>query len=211
MFFPLSKIGQSGIRTKMCRIVAFVLICAGCSSPKIRTGDLVFFRAVGSGGHSEAISSATGSVSADFVHVAIIEVSNDSLFLIQADDRGVLREYWDRSAERVPYSVMRPDVGEALAAQAVERAKTYIGCPYDWYYLPDNGAMYCSELVYESYLDDNGEHIFLAKPMNFRAPDGSMPQFWVELYDALGRPVPEGVPGTNPNDMYMSPVLKPVN
>lgn len=71
--------------------------------------------------------------------------------------------------------------------------------------------MYCSELVYESYLDDNGEHIFLARPMNFRAPDGSMPQFWVELYDALGCPVPEGVPGTNPNDMYMSPVLKPVN
>ncbi|MCH5325636.1 MAG: hypothetical protein J1E29_00345, partial [Duncaniella sp.] len=78
-------------------------------------------------------------------------------------------------------------------------------------FLPDNDKMYCSELVYESYLTESGAHIFEAAPMNFRAADGSMPQFWLELYAELGVPVPEGIPGTNPNDLSKSPLLKIVS
>lgn len=61
--------------------------------------------------------------------------------------------------------------------------------------------MYCSELVYESYLNEDGSHIFNAIPMNFRASDGSMPEFWTSLFARLGSPVPEGMPGTNPNSI----------
>ena len=34
-----------------------------------------------------------------------------------------------------------------------------------------------------------------------------MPEFWEELFAGLGKEVPEGEPGTNPNDMSMEPVL----
>ena len=43
--------------------------------------------------------------------------------------------------------------------------------------------------------------------MNFRTSDGIMPEFWTRLYDGLGLPVPEGEPGTNPQDLSKDPKL----
>ena len=61
--------------------------------------------------------------------------------------------------------------------------------------------MYCSELVYESFRDADGNPIFPARPMNFRAADGTMPEYWRKSFDSIGIAVPQGIPGTNPNDM----------
>lgn len=194
-------------------ILLAVLMVSSCNNygqSYPRTGDLVFFKVSQGNEFEDAINSTTSDKPDGFIHVAIIEVSNDSLFLIQAETEGVTRRLWDRSTEKAAYSIMRLRFSKPLAVKAVERAKAFIGQPYDWYYLPDNDAMYCSELVYESYLDNNGEHLFPAKPMNFRAADGSMPQFWTELFDSLDRPVPEGLPGTNPNDLSRSPLLEKV-
>lgn len=88
--------------------------------------------------------------------------------------------------------------------RSIRLALDHLGEPYDWFFLPDNGKMYCSELVYESFLTENGDHIFQSQPMNFRAPDGTMPEFWVNLYNELGVDIPEGIPGTNPNDLFKS-------
>ena len=71
--------------------------------------------------------------------------------------------------------------------------------------------MYCSELIYESFLRRDGSHLFTAIPMSFRDKDGNMPSFWVELFKGLGMDVPEGEPGTNPNDMSKDPVLRLVH
>lgn len=90
---------------------------------------------------------------------------------------------------------------------AVNNAKKFIGQEYDWWYLPDNGKMYCSELVYESYLNSNGDKIFKAQPMNFLDANGNLPQFWRDLFHDLGQEVPQGVAGTNPNDMASDPRL----
>lgn len=85
--------------------------------------------------------------------------------------------------------------------ECVHRAEEMLGLPYDWSYLPGNGKIYCSELVYESFLDSEGRHIFTARPMNFRDSGGNLPEFWSDLFAKLGEPIPEGVPGTNPNDI----------
>ena len=94
--------------------------------------------------------------------------------------------------------------------EAVERVLAHLGQPYDWYYLPGNGRTYCSELVEESYLYADSTRIFPAKPMRFRAADGTMPQFWTDLFHRLGASVPEGEPGTNPNDMSRFSLLHTV-
>ena len=47
--------------------------------------------------------------------------------------------------------------------------------------------------------------------MNFRAADGTLLQFWADLFDRLGEPVPEGLPGTNPNDMAQEELLEEVH
>ena len=85
-----------------------------------------------------------------------------------------------------------------------------LGLPYDWSYLPGNGKIYCSELVYESFIDRGGKHVFTASPMNFRDSGGNLPEFWSDLFARLGEKVPEGVPGTNPNGLARESCLTEV-
>ena len=97
-----------------------------------------------------------------------------------------------------------------LLTRRIERARKFIGQPYDYSFRPDNGKMYCSELVWESYLAPDGSRRFPARPMNFLAADGSLPRFWAELFAGLGEEIPQDIPGTNPNDMARDPQLKEV-
>ena len=96
------------------------------------------------------------------------------------------------------------------AAASVERAKCRLGLPYDVYFLPDNGAFYCSELVQECYLDEDGNPIFRSAPMNFKNAEGEFPSYWEQLFARLGEEIPQGLPGTNPQAMSADPRLREV-
>lgn len=159
---------------------------------------------------SKAIGESTATGGLSFDHVGIIEIDDHGeVFVIEASTQEGVRE--------TPLSLFlerakMPDGTEGVMVRrlafpfnkesVVMRAKGFLGQPYDWWYLPDNGKIYCSELVYESFRDEEGHPIFDSKPMNFRSPDGTMPEFWVKLYAKLGREVPEGIQGTNPNDLF---------
>ena len=48
-----------------------------------------------------------------------------------------------------------------------------------------------------------------ARRADTEAPaDGELPAYWSEHFAALGMPVPEGVAGTNPNDMAHDPAVE---
>ena len=166
-----------------------------------------------------AISSATGKEGElNLIHVAIAEVQGDSVWIIDATiARGVdrhpldtfLKDFTLRDESYPEFIVKRVEGVDAAAA--VERAKTYCGRAYDMRFLPDNEEMYCTELVQKCYLDASGAEVFASEPMNFMAPDGSMPPYWEKLFGKLGMDVPQGLPGTNPQNMSASPLLKAVN
>lgn len=197
--------------------IASVLCAAACSAegPAIQTGDLLF-QVGAESAMSGAIAAATIRDSTlTFTHVAIALTDpagcpeRDSV--LEAFDGGVrittLKEFLDRSARidgRPAVIAMRLRDTTGITA-SVTRARHFVGLPYDYSYRSNNAKMYCSELVWESYRDTLGRRIFPTRPMNFRAPDGTMPAFWVELFEKLGEAIPEGVPGTNPNDMARDP------
>ena len=79
--------------------------------------------------------------------------------------------------------------------------------PRDKAFLPDNNAIYNSELIYEAFLDSNGNHLFEAKPMNFRNKKGRTIKYWRKHFKELGMPIPEGVLGTTPYDLSQSKLL----
>lgn len=147
-----------------------------------------------------------------------IAASPGTPYVIEASSRhGVARTTWTEYLANAPkingkpaIVVMRVIVPDFPLTDAVSRAASHIGEGYDWSFLPDNGRLYCSELVYESYRWPNGAPLFPARPMNFRDADGNMPAFWTELFEKLGEPIPEGVPGTNPSDLAKEPVLQEV-
>lgn len=82
-----------------------------------------------------------------------------------------------------------------------EKLMSCIGLPYDSLYLPDNDAVYCSELVTDCFVDSSGEQLFATIPMTFRDSNGSIPEYWIELYQRHQLPVPEGEPGSNPAEL----------
>lgn len=198
--------------------IGILMSSSGCTTCEkgLQNGDLIF-ESVGKSAAAKAIDAATAHANEEsFSHIAIIEVAKDGVYVIEAaSENGVQRITLDEFLAEATHdesgnpavTVMRLNRKYDTAA-FIANAKQYIGEPYDHYFMPDNGRMYCSELVYESYRDKNGNPIFIARPMNFRAADGSMPEYWVELFESLGEPIPQGVLGTNPNDMAHEPILE---
>ncbi|MBO4433887.1 MAG: hypothetical protein J5769_00350 [Bacteroidales bacterium] len=211
--------------TRIFIIVALMAAFASCGhrADVLRNGDLIFvglpmdYDAEG-GSMDEAIASATGSSGElNLIHVAIAEVKADSVWIIDATiAHGVDRHPLDtfltdftlRDGSYPEFIVKRVKGVDADAA--VARAKTLCGRGYDTRFLPDNEELYCTELVQNSYLDASGNPVFESRPMNFLASDGTMPQYWEWLFGLLGMEVPQGVPGTNPQDMSKAPCLESV-
>lgn len=195
-------------------VILLMLCSAACSfvSESLQTGDLLFVgegagSASNSGSMSEAIVSATGSIT----HVAIIEVDGSgTTWVIDATPkRGVARYPLTSLLKENPdasFTVKRLRDTNGVS-RFVENAKAFIGRPYDLTFLPDNDAMYCSELIRESFRLPDGTCLFEEAPMNFLAPDGTVPPYWEQLFEDLGMEVPQGVPGTNPQQMSQSPLL----
>lgn len=184
----------------------------------LRTGDLLF-QGKGNSDFSKAIAASTdANDSINFVHVGLALITAEGLTKIveASPEEGVriigLEEFLNNSPQidGSPYVVVkRLNIVYSLDT-AVRNALTFLGQPYDWWYLPDNGKIYCSELIYESFIDEDGKHLFQSKPMSFTGPDGTIPEFWIDLYQRLGMDVPQGVMGTNPNDLSRDPNLTEV-
>lgn len=200
-----------------------LLVCTvscGRKNDCLRNGDLIF---VGlpmdynaeADSMDAAVVSATGEDNAlNLIHVAIAEVRADSVWIIDATiAHGVDRHPLDtfladftlRDGSYPEFIVKRVKGVDADAA--VNKAKTFCGRAYDMHFLPDNEDLYCSELVQKCYLDASGKPVFESTPMNFRAPDGSMPPYWEWLFGKLGMEVPQGLPGTNPQKMAESEIV----
>ena len=211
-------------------IAAAVLSCASAcrkdavqpDNPMIQTGDLLFvgipmdYWSDDSMAQAIAAATSTGDT-VNFIHTAILEV--DSLGTVWVIDatlaRGVDRHPLDTLL--ADFKLDRPGAVETFevwrlkdnrdAAQYVQEAKAALGEEYDVYFKPANGRHYCTELVYDFYVDEEGRHLFEAGPMNFKDKEGDMPAYWEKLFAELGEAVPQGVPGTNPQMMRESPNL----
>jgi hypothetical protein len=180
---------------------------------KLKNGDLLFMEYHGhyQSDMDRAIKSSTGS----YTHVALVEVDRDGLvWIIDATPQNGVKRKTYASFEREndlhhsgTFSIYR--LTEAFdTAAVIARAKSFVGQPYDDAFLPDNGKMYCSELIYECFLDASGHHLFESQPMNWRDKDGKLPEYWKKHFEELEMDVPEGVAGTNPTDMSKSLLLR---
>ncbi len=189
--------------------------CGGEYTP--RTGDLLF-QLTAAEGMTDAIVAATergGAVT--FSHVGIVEATAGGAFVVEAVDTSVRRtplgEFLARSARRGGRPIAA--VGRVRGAdstvvqRALRRAHERLGLSYDDEFLPANGKLYCSELAWECFVAaDDSTHLLRSRPMTFRTADGELPAYWSEHFAALGMPVPEGVAGTNPNDMAHDPAVE---
>ena len=163
----------------------------------LRPADLLF--------HVSEVENAITAVTPAMIdHVAIV-VSRDSV--IEAVGKGVVTTPLDSlRTQKGHYLVAR--VRRADQRKSLENARLFLGLPYDSLYLPDNDAIYCSELVLLSFVDGRGQPIFKSVPMTFRDSTGQIPSHWLELYERNGIAVPEGEAGSNPAELSQRKIVK---
>lgn len=207
----------------------FAMLVAICSctqrnsnnndSPALQRGDIVFQVCLPSefvNAINEAACASKGELV--YAHVGIIDIDSiGNITVIEAEPKnGVTITPWEQfltdcdTLNGQPLAVVKRITEPFDTLAVINRAKSFLGQEYDHAFIHDNGKMYCSELIYCSYLRGDSTHIFEATPMNFRNSSGEMPEYWIEKYSRLGIPIPEGEPGTHPNDIAKSPLLTEV-
>lgn len=222
---PSPPIGRRTVALGLC---AMGLV--GCRQPlaseaganfELRIGDLLF-QDLDCGPLCEAIEAVTqGARGAKLSHVAMVTEIGASPRAIEAHALGVaeigLDEFLARSRDREGRpKVLVGRLGASflrLIPAAVRAARERLGKPYDEAFRMNNGAYYCSELLYDAFLEANdGRPVFELEPMTFRDPaTGETAAVWAEYFQKRGEPVPEGLPGLNPGGMSTSPVLSVVH
>ncbi|RKS85951.1 permuted papain-like amidase YaeF/Yiix C92 family enzyme [Orbus hercynius] len=90
----------------------------------------------------------------------------------------------------------------ALAKLAMTKAYGYLGLPYNHSFEPNGAGLYCSELIIEAFSYPNGQHYFQLYPMNFGdIVTKQILPYWIEYYRSLGRVIPQGTLGSNPQQL----------
>lgn len=126
--------------------------------PALESGDLIFQTHPSS--QAPAVMLATGSL---YSHVGIIHKQGDKITVIHAartvvesDFREFIETGWGQRMNIKRYEGLSTGQRDAV----VERARAYLGKPYDFAFHMGDDAIYCSELPYFAFAQ---EHIEVGK------------------------------------------------
>ena len=175
----------------------------------LKEGDLLFYTSE----TGNAITDVTSGFEGKRIdHVSIFTQVNNKPYILEATHTGVVMQPIDSTFERLNRRKEHIYIGriqeEWNVKASISKAKSYIGRPYDFYFEPNDSAIYCSELVQLSYEDLKGHLLFTPIPMSFHDNSGEITNFWKEYYRKAGKEVPEGAPGSNPGDLSRNPKVK---
>lgn len=178
----------------------------------LQEGDIIF-QNLNCGPFCDAIEAVTyGIDSLDFSHCGILaKDSENNWVVIEAISKGVsstpLSVVLQRTEDSVVY-IGRVNNDEVEIEKALQIARSKIGAAYDDVFDINNDKYYCSELTYEAYLNKNNQPIFKLYPMTYKEPQtDSFYGIWVDYFEDLNAPIPEGEPGLNPGSISRSSYL----
>ena len=164
--------------------------CTACQA--LHRGDLLFHLPE-SNNHITEVTQGTAD------HVAIY-LGGDSV--IEAIPRqGVVVSKLSNVLHREPGRYVVGKVKGADAERSISNARRYLGRPYDSIFSASAEAIYCSELVQQSYVNRRGALLFQPIAMSFHDSTGHITPYWQDFYARRGLAVPEGEPGSNPADL----------
>ena len=171
---------------------------------RLREGDLLFV--VNAAGN--AITDVTEGIDAlPIDHVGIYHRHGKEGMVLEATYDGVVDTPFSRFL-KPGTTILVGRVNKVDAPKTLANAHRFLGAPYDFIYLAGNDAIYCSELVQESYVLRGGKAVFSPIPMSFHDSSGHITPYWEDFYSRRGLAVPEGQPGSNPGALSRHPQVK---
>lgn len=184
-------------------LLPMLALAQGINVKNLKDGDLIF-QDMDCGPLCDAIEAVTeGYKGADFSHMGMVFHRNDSLYIIEAAGSAVrlntLEKFSKNTAKPMLVGRLKKKYQKLIPA-AIAFSLEQLGVPYDDEYVYNNGTYYCSELIYDAFLQANGgKPFFTLYPMTYKQP-GTNEFFpaWVNYYKDINKPIPEGLPGCNP-------------
>ncbi|KTF35812.1 YiiX/YebB-like N1pC/P60 family cysteine hydrolase [Xanthomonas vesicatoria] len=202
------------MRIALLLLLLIALLPATALALDVHEGDLLFVTAARTG-LSGAIDDATATQGEpSFDHVALVAHAGDTEVVLHADEQGsreqalatFIAEASAKQRQIVVYRLTpayRPAIPHAIA-----QARRMLGKPYNDTYVQDDNSYYCSDFIERAF---RAHQVFALQPMNFKNPQtGNVSPYWTEFYRSKGMAVPQGLPGTNPNDMAKAAALRMV-
>lgn len=195
----------------------FTILISCTKNFKLQEGDLLF-QDLDSSPLCDAIELVTpGYNGANFSHIGLVVLDNDTLKVLEAIPPKVmitnLDDFINRSFDKNGYPKvivgrLKKEFTNSIS-NAVSYSKSKLEITYDEVFLINNETYYCSELIYEAFLNDS---IFELKPMTFLHPKTKDTlKVWKEYYSDLNTNIPEGNPGINPGIMSLSNKIEMVH
>ncbi|WP_185287656.1 YiiX/YebB-like N1pC/P60 family cysteine hydrolase [Chryseobacterium lactis] len=194
----------------------FILLLTGCASSQtssLKNGDLLFVTAKETG-LSGAINNVTQrQKTASFDHIGILEKEGNRMFVLHAapkegSQKQTLKDFikdQETDGQKVIIYRLKTEYQRAIP-QALEKANSMLGKPYNFNYILDENSYYCSDFIERAFREN---YIFKLEPMTFIDPTtGKINTFWEEFYKKKDLKVPEGEPGCNPNGLAGSDKLE---
>ena len=195
----------------------FLLLVFGLKSYSqhlaLKNGDLIF-QSIDCGPLCDAINQVTeGYRGLDFNHMGMVVIKDAKVYVLEASGTDVkLTAYTDflKKTKKPIYVGRLKKRYQALIPKAITFGLQQLGKPYDDAYLYNNGKYYCSELIYDCFLEaNNGIPVFKLYPMTYKSPgQGTYFEVWETYFKALQMEVPEGQLGCNPGGISTSRKLK---
>lgn len=196
--------------------VFILILMSGCKNSVVsdlKNGDLLFVTAKETG-LSGAINNVTQKQkTASFDHIGILEKDGNQFFVLHAAPKGGsqkqnLKDFLKDQAndgQRVVLYRLKTEYQNTIPT-AIQKAESMLGKPYNFNYILDENAYYCSDFIERAFRKD---HIFKLEPMTFIDPKtGETNEFWEQFYQKKNLKVPEGELGCNPNGLAASDKLE---
>jgi len=192
----------------------FTILISCTKNFNLQEGDLLF-QDLDSSPLCAAIELVTpGYNEASFSHIGLVVSVNDTLKVLEAIPPKVmltnLDDFLNRSFDKDgnPKVIVGRLKDKYLHSieEAVSYSKSKLNIKYDEVFLINNNSYYCSELIYEAFLDDS---IFELKPMTFLHPKTKDTlKVWKDYYKEIEVEIPQNKMGINPGIMSLSNKIK---
>ncbi len=183
-----------------------------------RSGDLLFTVGKENTNFTNAIKNSTSTkMETPFSHVGFVEKIGSKIWVWEATSpEGVVRtsfkDFKDKTLSQNNKTYMAvgriKSLDKVMLSKAIYFAEQKSGKSYDYAYNENNDAYYCSELIRFAFTDSLQNPIFAPLKMSFKNKEtGKTEPFWIEHFNKLHQPIPEGMNGSNPADMAKSPLI----
>ncbi|MGQ8337267.1 YiiX/YebB-like N1pC/P60 family cysteine hydrolase [Sunxiuqinia sp. A32] len=202
---------KNTLRTFMILTIIVTASCNRDENIQLKNGDILFREAFDTK-LSKVIDQVTQTDSAThFSHVGILQFIENAPSVLHASPNGgtckvtleAFRHPNEDSTRVVVYRLK--DEYQFTIPDAIAKANSMLGKPYNFSYILNDSTHYCSEFVFNAFSKDS---IFEMNPMTFIDPEsGNFAEGWIDYYKNLGLEIPEGLMGCNPNGMAASEKL----